>query len=552
MEAVVAESRPVRMGAKDRLVVFASSLGTVFEWYDFFLAGALAPYISKTIFAGVNPTAAFIFTLLSFAAGFAVRPLGAVFFGRLGDMLGRKYTFMVTILLMGSSTFLVGLLPGYATIGITSPIIFVGMRMAQGLALGGEYGGAATYVAEHAPVGKRGGWTSWIQMTATLGLFLSLLVILAVRTSTGEAHFASWGWRVPFLLSVVLLGVSVWIRLKLSESPAFQRMHAEGKVSKAPIKEAFGQWKNVRLMLIALFGVTAGEAVVWYTGQFYTLFFLGQTLKLDGPLTNTILIAALLITSPFYVVFGALSDRVGRKPIMFIGCLLAALTYIPMFKALTHYVNPALEAAQTRAPIVLLADPKECSFQFNPVGTARFTSSCDVAKAALSRAGVSYENRQDRSARGAAQIQIGNVHIASYDASSAGASGLAAQFDKSVARALTENGYPLRADPSQVNVAMSILVLVVLMLFGTMVYGPMAAMLVECFPTRIRYTCLSVPYHIGNGWFGGFLPASAFAIVAAKGNIYAGLWYPIIIAGFACIVCFFFVKETNGTEIDDA
>lgn len=549
MTAVLTAASPAKMSSKDRLIVFASSLGTVFEWYDFFLAGALAPYISKTIFAGVNPTAAFIFTLLSFAAGFAVRPLGAVFFGRLGDMLGRKYTFMVTIILMGSSTFLVGLLPGYAAIGIASPIIFVGMRLAQGLALGGEYGGAATYVAEHAPTHKRGGWTSWIQMTATLGLFLSLLVISTVRMSTGEAAFAAWGWRVPFLLSVALLAVSVWIRLQLSESPAFQRMHAEGKASKAPIKEAFGQWKNVRLMLIALFGVTAGEAVVWYTGQFYSLFFLTQTLKLDGATTNEILLAALLITSPFYVVFGALSDKVGRKPVMFIGCLLAVLTYIPMFKALTHYVNPALEEAQARAPIVLLADPQECSFQFNPVGTSKFTSSCDVVKAALSKAGVSYENRSVASGV-TAQIQVGGVAVASYDAKGTAASSQAVRFDTSLKEALAGSGYPLKADPAKVNVGMSILVLIVLMLYGTMVYGPMAAMLVECFPTRIRYTCLSVPYHIGNGWFGGFLPASAFAIVAASGNIYSGIWYPIVVAGVACVVCLFFVKETKGIEVD--
>ncbi|KVR41618.1 MFS transporter [Burkholderia multivorans] len=548
MSAVVGQTRQEKMSSKDRLIVFASSLGTVFEWYDFFLAGALAPYISKHIFAGVNPTAAFIFTLLSFAAGFAVRPLGAVFFGRLGDMLGRKYTFMVTILLMGASTFFVGLLPGYASIGIASPIIFVAMRMLQGLALGGEYGGAATYVAEHAPAHKRGGWTSWIQMTATLGLLLSLVVILAIRLAVGEETFGAWGWRVPFLLSVVLLGVSVWIRLQLSESPAFKRMHEEGKVSKAPIKEAFGQWKNVRLMLIALFGVTAGEAVVWYTGQFYSLLFLNQTLKLDSATTNTILVAALLITSPFYVIFGALSDRVGRKPIMLIGCLLAALTYIPMFKALTHYINPALEEAQARAPIVVFADPTECSFQFNPVGTAKFTSSCDVAKAALSKAGVSYENRAALSGQ-PARIEIGGITVPSYNAKGPAAKTEAERFDHSLKAALTQSGYPTQADPSRVNKAMAIVVLIVLMLYGTMVYGPMAAMLVEYFPTQIRYTCLSVPYHIGNGWFGGFLPASAFAMVAASGNIYSGLWYPVVVAGVAAIVCLFLVKETKGADV---
>lgn len=547
--AIDRSARPEEMTVRSRTVVFASSLGTIFEWYDFFLAGALAPFISKAIFSGVSPSAAFIFTLLSFAAGFAVRPLGAVVFGRLGDKLGRKYTFLVTILLMGASTFFVGLLPGYATIGIFSPILFVAMRLVQGLALGGEYGGAATYVAEHAPANKRGTWTSWIQMTATLGLFLSLLVILGVRTVIGEERFGAWGWRIPFLLSIALLGISVWIRMKLSESPAFQKMVNEGKTSKAPVKEAFGQWKNVRLMLIALFGVTAGEAVVWYTGQFYTLFFLTETLKLHGSMTNTILIAALLISAPFYVVAGMLSDRIGRKPIMFVGCLLAVLTYMPLFKALTHYVNPALEAAQTHSPIVLVSDPTECSFQFNPVGTAKFTSSCDVAKAALSKAGVSYENQVAPSGQ-KAMIIVGSVQIASYDATSANAKVTADAFNSGLRSALADAGYPHAADPARVNVPMTILVLVVLMLYGTMVYGPMAAMLVESFPARIRYTCLSVPYHIGNGWFGGFLPASAFAIVAARGNVYSGLWYPIVIAAMSCIVCLFFVRETRGASID--
>ncbi|VWD36042.1 transmembrane transport protein [Burkholderia lata] len=547
--AIDRSARPEEMTVRSRTVVFASSLGTIFEWYDFFLAGALAPFISKAIFSGVSPSAAFIFTLLSFAAGFAVRPLGAVVFGRLGDKLGRKYTFLVTILLMGASTFFVGLLPGYATIGILAPILFVAMRLVQGLALGGEYGGAATYVAEHAPANKRGTWTSWIQMTATLGLFLSLLVILGVRTLIGEERFGAWGWRIPFLLSIALLGISVWIRMKLSESPAFQKMVNEGKTSKAPVKEAFGQWKNVRLMLIALFGVTAGEAVVWYTGQFYTLFFLTETLKLHGAMTNTILIAALLISAPFYVVAGALSDRIGRKPIMFVGCLLAVLTYMPLFKALTHYVNPALEAAQTRSPIVLISDPKACSFQFNPVGTAKFTSACDVAKAALSKAGVSYEN-QVAPANQPAVIVVGSVRIESYDATSANGTARADAFNSALRSALTDAGYPHAADPARVNVPMTILVLVVLMLYGTMVYGPMAAMLVECFPARIRYTCLSVPYHIGNGWFGGFLPASAFAIVAARGNVYSGLWYPIVIAAMSCVVCLFFVRETRGASID--
>ncbi|WP_028217847.1 MFS transporter [Paraburkholderia oxyphila] len=536
------------MTSDEKRVIFASSLGTVFEWYDFYLAGSLAAYISKSFFSGVNPTAGFIFTLLGFAAGFAVRPFGAIVFGRLGDLVGRKHTFLVTIVIMGLSTFVVGFLPGYASIGIAAPVIFIGMRLLQGLALGGEYGGAATYVAEHAPPGRRGFYTSWIQTTATLGLFLSLLVILGVRTTVGEEQFGAWAWRIPFVASILLLAVSVWIRLQLDESPAFKRIKAEGKVSKAPLSEAFGQWNNLKVVILALIGVTAGQAVVWYTGQFYALFFLTQTLKVDGASANILIALALLIGTPFFLFFGALSDKIGRKPIIMAGCLIAALAYFPLFKALTHFANPALEAATARAPIVVIANPDECSFQFNPVGTSKFTSSCDIAKSALSKAGLNYSNVA-APAGTLAQIKVGDTTIDTFDGKAPGAKEAGATFEKTLSGALKSAGYPHKADPAQLNWPMTVVILTILVIFVTMVYGPIAAMLVEMFPTRIRYTSMSLPYHIGNGWFGGFLPATAFAIVAAKGDIYSGLWYPIIIALATFVIGMLFVKETKDSDI---
>ncbi|MFM0305176.1 MFS transporter [Paraburkholderia sediminicola] len=548
MATVGGQISHVPMTHDEKRVIFASSLGTVFEWYDFYLAGSLAIFISKSFFSGVNPTAAFIFTLLSFAAGFAVRPFGAIVFGRLGDMVGRKHTFLITIVIMGLSTFLVGFLPGYASIGIASPVIFIVMRMLQGLALGGEYGGAATYVAEHAPPGRRGFYTAWIQTTATLGLFLSLLVILGVRTAMGEDAFGVWGWRIPFLASIILLGVSVWIRLQLNESPVFERIKAEGKTSKAPLTEAFGQWKNLKIVILALIGLTAGQAVVWYTGQFYTLFFLTQTLKVDGATANILIAIALLIGTPFFLFFGSLSDRIGRKPIIMAGLLIAACTYFPLFKALTHYTNPALETATAKAPIVVIANPDECSFQFNPVGTAKFTSSCDIAKSALSKAGLNYENVA-APAGTLAEIKVGDTVVNTYDGKAADAKDQGKAFDKTLATTLKTAGYPPKADPSQINWPMSVVILTIMMIYVTMVYGPIAAMLVEMFPTRIRYTSMSLPYHIGNGWFGGFLPATAFAIVAAKGNIYSGLWYPIVVALITLVIGMLFVKETKNSDI---
>jgi hypothetical protein len=535
-----------------RLVVFASSLGTVFEWYDFYLYGSLAAIIAKQFFSGVNPTAGFIFALLAFAAGFFVRPFGALVFGRLGDLVGRKYTFLITIVIMGLSTFIVGLLPSYASIGFLAPVILIALRLLQGLALGGEYGGAATYVAEHSPPGRRGFMTSWIQTTATLGLFLSLLVILGVRTWTGEEAFAAWGWRIPFLVSIVLLGVSVWIRLKLNETPLFQQMKAEGKGSKAPLTESFARWGNLKIVILALLGLTAGQAVVWYTGQFYALFFLTQTLKVDGPTANILIALSLLIGTPFFVFFGWLSDKIGRKHIILGGCLLAVITYFPVFHGIAYFANPALYAAQASAPVTVVADPAECSFQFNPVGTAKFLSSCDIAKSFLAKNSVSYEN-EVAAAGTVAQIKVGDTVIDSFAGKGLAAEDFKAKsdaFTASVGAAIKAAGYPAKADPAQINYPMVVLLLFYLVILVTMVYGPIAAMLVELFPTRIRYTSMSLPYHIGNGWFGGFLPTVAFAMVAAKGDIYYGLWYPIGVAAMTFIVGLIFIRETKDHRID--
>ncbi|HTH09478.1 MFS transporter [Acidovorax sp.] len=542
---------PRPMSPEERKVIFASSLGTVFEWYDFYLYGSLAAIIAKQFFSGLDAGSAFIFALLAFAAGFIVRPFGAIFFGRLGDMIGRKYTFLVTILIMGLSTFIVGILPTYASIGVAAPVILIILRLLQGLALGGEYGGAATYVAEHAPHGKRGAYTAWIQTTATLGLFLSLMVILGTRTVLGEEAFGDWGWRIPFIVSILLLAISVWIRLSMNESPAFQKMKAEGKTSKAPLTESFGQWKNLKIVILALIGLTAGQAVVWYSGQFYALFFLTQALKVDGATANIFVAVSLLIGTPFFIVFGALSDKIGRKPIILAGCLLAALTYFPVFGALTKAANPALAEAQAKNQVIITADPKECSFQFNPTGTTKFTSSCDIAKQVLAGASVSYDNAT-AAAGTPATIKIGETVITSYTSK-----GLPAdeakkkdtEFKKAVADALKAAGYPTKADPARIDKVMVTVILTYLVLLVTMVYGPIAAMLVEMFPTRIRYTSMSLPYHIGNGWFGGLLPTTAFAIVAQTGNMYNGLWYPIIIAGATVVIGGLFIKETKDVDI---
>ena len=536
----------------DRMIVGAASAGTVFEWYDFYLYGSLTAFISLHFFSGVNETTGFILALMAFAAGFAVRPFGAIVFGRLGDLWGRKNTFLVTMLLMGVSTFAVGLLPDYSQIGVAAPIILVLLRLLQGLALGGEYGGAATYVAEHAPDGKRGLYTSWIQTTATLGLFLSLVVIILVRTQVGEEAFKAWGWRIPFLVSAILLALSLWIRLKLNESPVFQKMVEEGTTSKKPLAEAFANRANLKLVVLALVGLTAGQAVVWYTGQFYALFFLEKTLKVDGLTTNTLVATALLIGTPFFVIFGWLSDKIGRKPIILVGCLLAVLTYFPIFKALTTAANPALAAATALAPVTVIADPADCAFQFDPVGKSAFASSCDIAKSALATAGVSYRN-EAAPAGTLARVRIGQTEIAGIDGRALSRTDLAnarAAWSKTLGAALSEAGYPATADPARINKPLVVGLLTLLVLYVTMVYGPIAAALVEMFPARIRYTSMSLPYHIGNGWFGGFLPATAFAMVAASGDIYRGLWYPIVVAGVTLIVGGFFVREMRGAPIE--
>ena len=552
--------------SEQRRVVIASSLGTVFEWYDFYLYGSLAAIIGSHFFSGLTESGQFIFALLAFAAGFFVRPFGAIFFGRLGDMIGRKYTFLITITIMGLSTFIVGVLPGYETIGLAAPIILIALRLLQGLALGGEYGGAAVYVAEHSEPDRRGYRTSWIQTTATLGLFLSLIVILLCRefapgATTAEktaAFSAEWGyWRIPFIVSILLLGVSVWIRLTLNESPLFKQMKEEGRASKAPLSEAFGNWANGRIVLLALLGLTAGQAVVWYTGQFYALFFLTQTLKVDPYWANIMIAIALLIGTPFFIVFGWLSDKIGRKGIIMAGCLIAVLTYYPtgilqyipgseayrypgLFEMLTRAANPQLADAIERTPVSVVANPDECRLQFDPVGKSKFTAPCDVAKAALVKSGIPYSNEVGPS--GAAQIKIGNAVVNAYDAAAPGAKENGAKFTKELAEALKAAAYPAKSQIDGVNWNV-VGILVILVILVTMVYGPIAALLVEMFPTRIRYTALSLPYHIGNGWFGGFLPITAFAIVAATGNIYAGLMYPIIVAAMTFIIGVLFVRE---------
>ena len=543
------------MTAEERKVIFASSLGTVFEWYDFYLYGSLAAVIAKQFFSGLDAGSAFIFALLAFAAGFIVRPFGALVFGRLGDLIGRKYTFLVTILIMGGATFIVGILPGYATIGVAAPVILIALRMLQGLALGGEYGGAATYVAEHAPHGRRGAYTAWIQTTATLGLFLSLLVILFTREFTGP-DFEVWGWRIPFLLSIALLAVSVYIRLSMNESPAFKKMKDEGKLSKAPLTESFGQWKNLKIVILALFGLVAGQAVVWYTGQFYALFYLTQVLKVDPKTANLLIAASLVIGTPFFVIFGTLSDKIGRKPIIMGGLLLAIILYIPntpvsLFNGLTHFANPKLEQAMANAPASITADLNECTFQFNPTGTAKFTSSCDIAKQVMASNSASYTTIAGP-AGGTAVVKIGDTEIQGYTAKGlapADAKAKDAEFKKAIREALNAAGYPVKADSAEINHAAILGILVILVILVTMVYGPIAAMLVEMFPTRIRYTSMSLPYHIGNGWFGGLMPTIAFALVAQNGNIYYGLWYPIIIAAVTLVIGVLFIKETKDVDI---
>jgi MFS family permease len=553
-------SQPKTMTGEEKKVIFASSLGTVFEWYDFYLYGSLAAVIGKQFFSGLDPTAAFIASLLAFAAGFFVRPFGALVFGRLGDMIGRKYTFLVTILIMGMSTFIVGVLPSYASIGAAAPIILVGLRLLQGLALGGEYGGAATYVAEHAPHGKRGAYTSWIQTTATLGLFLSLLVIIGVKSLVGDAAWADYGWRIPFLVSIVLLAISVWIRLSMNESPAFKRMKEEGKTSKAPLTESFTKWGNLKIVLLALFGLVAGQGVVWYSGQFYALFFLTSALKVDATSAQYMIAMALVLGTPFFVIFGTLSDRIGRKPIILAGMLLAVFTYIPLFHALTNAANPELAQAQATSQIVVKADPATCSFQGSPVAReVDFTSSCDIAKRALTASSASYSN-EALPAGSPAVVMIGDKTLTpptgtlaaggfKFDEASGKAIGA---FKKDVSEGLKAAGYPAKAKPIDAFSGQwwhVVLILWVLMIYVTMVYGPIAAMLVELFPTRIRYTSMSLPYHIGNGWFGGLLPSITFAMVAQNGNMFYGLWYPIVIAAGCFVVGALFVRETKDVDI---
>ncbi|PPQ37941.1 Predicted arabinose efflux permease, MFS family [Rhodoblastus acidophilus] len=546
-----AADAPRPMTPQERRVVLAASAGAVFEWYDFFLYGSLTPVIAQNFFSNVHPTAAYIFALLAFAAGFAVRPFGALLFGRLGDLSGRKFTFLLTILIMGLSTFFIGLLPNFAAIGFAAPVLLTLLRMAQGLALGGEYGGAALFVGESAPHGRRGYYTSFIQLTASGGLLLALLVTLGFRALVGEEDFALYGWRFPFLASFLLLAASVWMRLRLNESPAYQRIKRAGRASAAPIAEAFGVWRHGRLALLALFGATAGQAVVWYTGQFYALFFLTQTLRLDSTTASLLMAGALALAAPLFTIFGALSDRIGRKPVILGGCLLAAALYFPIFHGLAQAVNPALAQATARAPARVIADPKNCDFQFDPVEAKAFVSSCDIAKNFLASAGVSYANVA--AAPGTlAKIAIGDREIASFEGTGLNEAARAAQraaLERQVGDALAAAGYPARADPAKVNVLATLALLTALIGLVAMTYGPIAALLVELFPTRIRYTALSTPYHIGNGWFGGLLPPLAFALTAASGDIYSGLWYPVAVAALTFVVGLAFLPETRNRDI---
>jgi MFS family permease len=539
MTEAAAEQTDAPLKTSQVKVIAASSLGTIFEWYDFYLYGLLATVITAQFFSGVNETTGFILALAAFAAGFAVRPFGALVFGRIGDLVGRKNTFLVTMGIMGASTFAVGLLPSYATAGVAAPLMLVALRLLQGLALGGQYGGAATFVAEHAPEGKRGFYTSFIQTTATLGLFAALLVVIGLRTWLGEEAFASWGWRLPFFASALLLVISLWIRLQLNESPVYQQMKDAGATSKAPLTEAFGNWKNARLVLVALLGAVAGQAVVWYTGQFYALFYLERILKVDGGTANILIATALLIGTPFFVFFGWLSDKIGRKPIIMTGCGLAALLYFPLFGALTEAANPALASAQARNPVTVMADPDTCSVQFDPIGKTTFDKSgCDIAKSALAKAGIPYINQPTP---GETVVRLGTTQVAVTDKAS---------FDAALPGLLKTAGYPAAGEAPDLNKPLVVAILFALVLLVTMVYGPIAALLVELFPARIRYTAMSLPYHIGNGWFGGFLPTIAFAMVAATGNIYAGLWYPVGVAVLTLVVGLLWLPETFRRRID--
>ena len=535
-----------------RKVILATSLGTAFEWYDFYLYVTLAPILAKQFFSGLAPAAALVFALLAFAVGFVVRPFGALMFGRMGDLVGRKYTLLVTILVMGLSTFVVAIVPNYADIGVAAPVILIALRLMQGLALGGEYGCAVVYAAEHAPPGKRGAYTGWIQATASLGLLLSVLVVMGTQALLGESDFAEWGWRVPFVLSLVLLAVSVYVRMHLDESPVFTRMRATGGLSRAPLTEAFGRWSNLKVVLVALLGLTGGQAVVWYTGQFYAQYFLVETLKVQASTVSQLVVVALAVGAPCCLFFGMLSDRIGRKPIILTGCLLAALTYFPVFSALTHAANPDLAAAQATSAVVVVADPDECAFQFNPLAVARFTSSCDLVKQALSQAAVHYSNQNAPSGT-IAQVRVGGVTVAAFNHQGLSRTELrrhSAEFERALGQALGNAGYPVKANMERFDTPVVLALLVYLSLLVAMVYGPLAALLVEMFPTRIRYTALSLPYHVGNGWFGGLLPAVAFAIVAQTGDMYNGLWYPIVVAGLTCGIGALFVKETKQLDTD--